>query len=176
MATFDASQAFRYAMDKGLAIPSMLGVSQYSVYITTVTNDQVDINDVDSNRLVTSTRLLISDGYRSYAAGDGYLNPMIQQEMGEQLIISNGKLTANKLKLGPLVFPYTLNGLSSGIDPNLFQPAIGSNTNVSVYVQVKGLGLNPNTNFFTIEEIVIDGMDNLSYEVILKSDNLVIQL
>lgn len=176
MATFDSSQAFRYSADQMLAVPSILGVATYQSFITLITNDQVDINDTDTSRLVTSTRLLIADGYRVYAGtSDGYLNPELHQEKGEQLIISNGKLTANRLILGPLAFPYSLNGLSSGIDPQLFQPAIGSNNNnISLYVQIKGIGLNPNTNFFTVEEIILDDMANLLYRVVLKSNNLTI--
>lgn len=176
--TFDASQAFKYSMDFVLAYTSIIGVTPYQVYVVQIKNDQIDINDTDSARIVSSTRITVADGYRSYAAPDGYLNPILAQDKtkGEQLIISNGKLTANRLLLGPLVFSYTANNFSGGIDPQLFQPAIGSNNNLTVYVQIQGPGLSPTGNFFTIDEIAIDSMSGLSYQVILKSNNLTVSI
>lgn len=168
---FDASQALRYAADQALALPSILGVSQYAVFLITVSNDQVDINETDTQRLVSKKRIVIADGYRAYSSADGYLNPMLSQEEGEQLIISAGKLTANRLLLGPLVFPYTLNNFSGGFDPQLLQPANGGG-NKQVYIQIQGIGLSPSGNFFTIKELVLDQMSNISYSVVLQSNLL----
>ena len=172
---FDASQSFRYAMDFTLAQTSILGVTPYSVYVIQIVNDQIDISDTDGYRAVTETRVLIADGYRPYSAGDGYLNPIVTQELGQQLIISNGQLTSNSIELGPIVFPYTQNNFSGGTDSQLFQPAIGSYNNVQVYVQLRGVGLAPNGNYFDVDQIVISDMGGLSYRVILKSNTSAVQ-
>ena len=170
--TFDASQALRYAMDFGLAVPSIVGVSEYAVYLVTIANDQVDINDTDNNRVVYTSRITVADGYRNYAAGDGFLNPIIAQENSEQLIISNGQLTSDKLLLGPLVFPYTLNSFSGGTDPIVFQPPLNNVSNLQVYIQIQGAGLSLSGNFFTVSSVKIDDMSGLSYYVGLKSSLL----
>jgi hypothetical protein len=172
--TFDASAAFKYQMDYMLAIPSILGVAQYKVYLVQVVNDQIDFNDTAASRVVSSTRLLVADGYRDYATPDGYLNPTIQQEFGAQLVLSNGQFVDAVLLLGPLVFPYTANGFSGGIDPLILQPAIGSNNNIQIYIQIQGLGLNPKGNFFDVKEIRIADMGNLSYYAVLSANDKVV--
>ena len=135
----------------------------------------MDINDVDTNRVVSITRITVADGYRSYAANDGYLNPMIEEISGEAITISNGKLTSQSLRMGPLVFPYTvpltINGvspISGGFDPKLLQPSIFNN-NLQVFIQIKGTSLAPQGNFFEIKDIEIDNMSNISYNVLLSS-------
>ena len=167
--SFDASQALRYSMDQGLAIPSIMGVAPYSATVITVTNDTIGFGDTDVSKVVSSKRLLIADGYRNYSALDGYLNPMLEQADGQNIVVSNAQITSNELMLGPLVFPYNLNGLSSGIDPTLFQPATGTNTNTTIYVQIQGIGLAPNGNYFRVTELVIDNMSGLSYSVKLTA-------
>ena len=167
--TFDASQAFKYAEDFSLAMASIIGRCPFSIYLITITNDQIDINDTNNARVITEQRLLYADGYRNYAAGDGYLNPIIKQLSGEQLILSNGQLTANQLLLGPLVFPYTWNNFSGGIDSVLFQPPIGSNNNTQIYIQVRGPALSPNGNFFEVKQVVLKNMAAFSYRLLLEA-------
>jgi hypothetical protein len=152
----------------------VLGVSPYSATVITITNDQVDIDDTDGYRNITSTRVLIADGYRSYSSGDGYLNPILAQEDSQQLMISNGQLTANSLILGPIVFPYTCNGFTGGTNAQLFQPSIGANNNIQVYLQIQGAGLSPTGNYFDVDKIVICDMSGLSYKVVLKANMSVV--
>jgi hypothetical protein len=167
--SFDASHAFKYAEDFMLAFTSIIGRSPYHSYLITITNDQVDINDVNTGRVVTQQRLLIADGYRDYAAGDGYLNPIIKQINGEQLVLSNGQLTANQIMLGPIVFPYNWNNFAGGTDSALFQPPLGSNSNTQIYVQLRGPGLSPNGNFFEVKQVVLKNMAAFSYRLLLEA-------
>ena len=168
--TFDASQALRYAMDFGLATTSIIGVSPYAVYLVNIENGQISIDDTAGSRSVTETRLLIADGYRSYAStADGYLNPMLKQLDGQQLLISNGQLTANHLVLGPLVFPYNWNNFAGGVDATLFQPPIGANNNSAIYIQIRGPALSPFGNFFEVKHVIITKMHGLSYRLLLQS-------
>lgn len=167
--TFDASEAFKYAEDFMLAFTSIIGRSPYKTYLITITNDQVDINDTGSGRTVTEQRILIADGYRDYAAGDGYLNPIVKQLDGQQLVLSNGQLTANQLMVGPIVFPYDYNNFSGGTDSALFQPPIGSNSNTQIYVQIRGPGLSTNGNFFEVKQVVLKNMAAFSYRLLLES-------
>lgn len=171
---FDASPFNRWGMDYSLASTSISAVSPYSAYIIKIVNDQVDITDTDADRVVTESRILIADGHRWYAPGDGYLNPILEQEDGQQLIISNGQLTTTRLILGPLVFPYTTYFVSGGTDVNLFQPQIGSNNNVQVYVQVRGPGLSLKSNYFVVDRIMTEDMTGLSYKVLLISNTSVV--
>ena len=168
--TFDASSAMRYAMDFTLAQTSIVGVTPYSVYVYQILNDQVDISDTDGYRVVLKERILIADGYRTYASQDGYLNPIVTQEMGESLLVSNGQITSNIIILGPLVFPYTANNFTGGIDTAIFQPPILDNNNIQVYVQLRGDALSPKGNFFDVDEIKTADMGGLSYYVVLKSN------
>lgn len=167
--TFDASEAFKYSEDFMLAFTSIIGRTPYQIFLITITNDQIDINDVNTGRVVTEQRILIADGYRSYAAGDGYLNPIVKQLSGEQLVLSNGQLTANQLMLGPIVFPYTANGFSGGTDAALFQPPLGSNSNTQIYVQIRGPGLSPKGNFFEVKQVVLKNMAAFSYKLLLEA-------
>jgi hypothetical protein len=168
---FDASNAFKYSTDFVLAYASIVGVSPYEAYLVEITNDQIAFNDTSSGRVVSSTRILLADGYRSYAAGDGYLDALIVQEYGQQLVLSNGQLTTNILLLGPLVFPYTENGFSGGFDSTLFQPAIASNNNIQIYVQIQGPGLSPKKNFFEVKEIRLVDMSGISYLAVLSASD-----
>jgi hypothetical protein len=170
---FDCSQAFRYAMDFSLAVTNIVAVTPYQVYLINIVNDQIDITDTSANRVVTQTRILMADGYRSYAPFDGYLNPIVQQEDGSQLVLSNGQLTSNKIMVGPIVFPYTLNNFSGGTDIQLFQPSIGNNNNTQIYIQIRGDALSPKGNFFDIKEAVISDMGGLSYRLICEATSSV---
>jgi hypothetical protein len=165
--TFDASQAFRYAMDFGLANASIVGVAEYNVYLITVVNDVIGFGDSNTSLATTAQRIVIADGYRSYAGGDGYLNPIIQQNNGQNIVLSNGLITANTLTLGPIVLTYFANNFAGGIDPVNFQPATGTNNNTQIYIQIGGPGLSPTGNFFQIKEVIINGMSNLSYQLLL---------
>jgi hypothetical protein len=164
---FDSSQALKYAEDNALAVPSILGIKAYPTYLITVYNDDIGFGDSDSGKSVTAQRLTLADGYRSYAAGDGYLNPIIKQLDGSQVILSNGMLTSNTLVLGPLVFPYDMAGITGGIDATLFQPASGSANNKQIYIWIQGVGLAPNGNFFEVKEVIIKNMTNLTYKLLL---------
>lgn len=164
----DPASIYRYQMDQALALPSILGVSQYQSYLITITNDQISSSDPSNQKVVVETRLTVADGYRCNVPGF-YLNPMVKQMQGEQIVLSNGQLTNNLLLLGPFVFPYCWRGCSFGTDPQIFQPASHKTSNIQVYLQIKGLGLSPKGNFFEIKEIKIDDMSNLSYQLVLEA-------
>jgi hypothetical protein len=168
---FDASQSFRYSEDFTLAIPSILGVAPYQVWLVNIINDQISFNQTNSLRVETRKRILVADGYRSYAPNDGYLNPMIEQLDNRTIVISNGQLDADTLLLGPIVFPYILNGFSGGIDPlSTFQPPRSINSNQQIYIQILGNGLATTGNYFRVDTILLkESLFQLSYRVLLKS-------
>ena len=173
---FDASQAFRYSADQMLAVPSVLGVAVYQVYSVIITNDQVDFGDTSVNRIVSKTRIVIADGYRSYAGTpDGYLNPLVKQPDGQTMVLANGQLSTNELLVGPLVFPYSLNGLTAGYDPLVtFQPPLVANSNTQTYLQIQGIGLSSTSNFFKIREIALGkGYDsNILYRLVVEATGI----
>jgi hypothetical protein len=163
---FDASQALRYSKDQVLAIPSILGVSEYAIWLYQTVNAPVSFSDVGQGTPNAPIRITVADGYRSYAAGDGYLNPMLEQEGTQTLVMVNGQLTAENLRLGPIVFPYTFLQFTGGIDPLLFQPPRGNNKHITSYIQVLGTGLATSGNYFVCKSIILDsGMSNISYQV-----------
>jgi hypothetical protein len=167
MPGIDASEAFRYAMDwGGLALASITSVSPYSSYVVQTISDLIDFDD-NSTPITTITRLLIADGFRPYAPNDGYLNPMLKQESGSQFTISQGQLTNNTLVLGPIVFPYTYNGFTGGVDTAIYQPPTKK---TSIFIQIRGPGLSTSGNLFNIKEIIIDGMAGLSYSLQLQAN------
>jgi hypothetical protein len=129
----------------------------------------VAFDDVSTNRVIQETRLLVADGYNQFAPPDGYLNPMIEQENGQQLTISNGAITANTLKLGPFAFPYTYNNFSGGIDPIIFEPPNDGSNNIQLYIHIVGTSLSPKGNYFSIKRIMIDGMGDISYSLLLEA-------
>lgn len=170
MVVADPTQNLRYALDFGAGpVTSIVGITQYQVWLINVTNDPIGFDDASNQRSVTQTRLTVADGYRTYAVGDGYLNPRVRQVDGEQLLISNGQITAQKLMLGPFVFPYTVNGFSGGIDPVKFQPAIGNTNSTEIYIQLRGPALSPKSNFFEVKKIVLLGMNNIAYRLELEA-------
>ena len=169
---FDASQALKFSTDYTIAIPSILGVAEYPVYLVNITNGIVSHNDVGASRVRTDTRILVADGYRAYAAQDGYLNPVVKvipKVENQTIILAGASLTGLEVMLGPLVFPYSLplTGQSGGFDPSLFQPGNNSNNlNTQIYVHIFGLGLNKAVgNYFKVSEIVLQGMSNICYKV-----------
>jgi hypothetical protein len=169
--SFDASQALRYAMDQGLAVPSILGVCEYAVYLYTLSNDQIDLDHLTSVSSVSTQRILIADGYRSYAAGDGYLNPMVKEDSTSVLLGSNAVFTSKTVTVGPIVMPYNLNNLVSGYDPNTFAPPTNS-TNLQYWIQLVGpgiLGGYGQGSFYDINEIRLSDMGNLSFYLIIKA-------
>ena len=171
MGGFDPSQAFRYAMDFSLAVTNIVSVTPYSVYLINIVNDQVGLNDVDTNRVVTETRILLADGYRSYAPGDGYLNPIVTQNFGEELILSNAQITANLILVGPIVYPYFWNNFHGGTDSQIFQPPSNGKVNTQIYIQIRGDSLSTDGNYFDIKEIKTKDMGGLSYYLLCEGNS-----
>jgi hypothetical protein len=169
MSPIDASQGYRYQMDQSLAIVSINSVASYQVWLIQTTNNNVSFSDTNSATTVR-TRITVgaSPGYSIYAPNDGYTNPMIEQPDDAQTItIANGQLTANRLLMGPLVFPYTYNNASGGWDPLLtFQPPRGAAKHVESVVQILGEGLATTGNYFKVKSIVLkQSLFTLSYQV-----------
>lgn len=169
--TFDASPAFRYAMDFTLAQTSVLGVSPYAVYVYSTTNAAIDLDDLASVSSSTTQRILIADGYRNYASGDGYLNPIVTEETTAILLGSGTVFSSKTILVGPLVLPYTANNFSGGTDPAVFSPPKNA-TNLQYWIQIIGpgvLGGYGQGSFYDITEIRLSDMGNLSYYLILKA-------
>ena len=160
-------------MDFTLAQTSVVGVTPYEVFLVEITNDQVSFDATDASRIVDETRILIADGYRSYAALDGYLNPIVRQENGENLFLSAGQLTSDMIAVGPIVFPYFWNNFSGGTDAQIFQPPANS-TNIQVYIQIRGVALSPSGNFFDVKQMQISDMGGLSYKLICQANSSVV--
>jgi hypothetical protein len=161
---FDPTPYIRYALDFGMVGVNVVGLKPYQVDLITIQNDQIGFNDVSTGRSVNVFRLLVADGYRFYAPGDGYLNPKVTQESGEQLMVSGGQLTSITIRLGPFCFPYNVNNFAGGKDPALFQPTSGQ-----VYVRIMGPGMAAEGNFFDVMKVATDNMGNLTYYLILTA-------
>jgi hypothetical protein len=161
----------RLSVDNGLGIIARKGLSPYQCYLTKIVNDQISFNDVETNAVRTDTRITVSTGYEAWIEPDGYMNPGVSQLSEEQLFLSAGALSSNEIWLGPLVMPYhTSFGVSGGTDPNLFQPVIGSNNNVQIYIWIKGFGLNSaNGNYFAVKKIASGPMHGLGFYLVLTA-------
>ena len=176
------SSALSFAEDQTNAVDCIISENTKAVYVVQITNDQVAFNDTSAARVVSSNRITIADGYRPYVATDdtpfdGYLNPYVRQlTPSEVKVLSPGQLSSNMFLVGPILFPYTFNSHSYGLDPLLiFQPAIGNNNNNQVYVQIFGVGLPSTSNYFAVKQIVLAGkgiLAGLSYKVLVEATNV----
>jgi hypothetical protein len=163
----------RYAEDISNAVDCLVAHNMKKVFLVTIMNDAIDFQDNTKNKAAIQTRLIIADGYRSTAPGDGYLNPGVHQVKSNINVLSAGQLVDNTILVGPFCFPYERNNQWFGIDPIIFQPWL-SNNNLQVYLLIFGEGLAKNGDFFKITEIVISGKgmgDNISYKVKAEATN-----
>jgi hypothetical protein len=168
-------QSFRVAEDTCNVNNCLIGECPYSVWLVTVTNDQISFNQTAVSRLVQIQRITIGgaplypNGYNNtLIPGDGYCNPIIKQDDNTVLTMANGQLNADKLRIGPICFPYLLDVFNGGTDPIIFQPARGQATNTQNYIQVLGLGLAPTGNLFRIERLDVN-MNGIFYHLVLTS-------
>jgi hypothetical protein len=176
------SGALSFAEDMANAADVLLSENTKPIYAVTITNDQIAYNDTSASRVVSKERITIADGYRPFVSQqetpfDGYLYPCVRQlSPSEVRVLSNGQLSENMFLIGPILFPYTLGSFSGGLDPlATFQPTIGSNNNLQMYVQIFGVGLPNTTNYFSVKEIVLTGKGihpGLSYKVLVESANI----
>lgn len=173
-------EAYRFAEDAAQVSSCLEANNPYQCNLVQVVNDQISaIDDTPGVAVRTSTRITVAamfgDGYLSYAPGDGYLNPYATDMRGNTPILSAQALGEMEWMLGPLVFPYTLNGTNGGTDPNIFFPLIGSNNNIQIYIQLLGPGFNPNNGvFFKAQEVVLGKGDNIYYHIRMISTGEVI--
>jgi hypothetical protein len=173
------TSALSYAEDFTNAVDCIISENTKSVYVVSIVNDQIGYDDSGASVVASTTRITIADGYRAYLASedtpfDGYLNPgMRQLSRSEVKFLSNGQLTTNMFLVGPICFPYTYNSFSGGLDPlAVFQPPIGSNSNLQVYLQIFGTGLPETNNFFAIKDIVLTGkgiQEGISYKLLVEA-------
>src|SRR5271166_3804021 len=102
----DITNGIRNYIDLADGVVASLGLAPYAIYLTQIVNDHVAYNDPDGYAVRTDTRITVKSCYCNCCGADGYdgyLNPPIRQKEGQQLVISNGALTANEFILGPLV-------------------------------------------------------------------------
>jgi hypothetical protein len=167
------ANALKYAEDMTNVVDCLLAQNRKKVNLVNIISDQINYNDTTTNKTVIITRIVIADGYRSYAPPDGYLNPRVELAKSVGILVSsNGQLTDNMFVVGSLVFPYTLNGFSGGLDPIVFQPASERASNIQTYLQIFGLGLSPTGNFFQIKEILLSGkgiQEGISYKLLIEA-------
>jgi len=152
-------------MDQSLAVESINGVCPNQVNLINITGAQRAVGDTSGLGTRTVTRITVGGmfgGYLSYAAGDGYLNPPTINKYSKTSVLAAQLLTEMEWILGPITYPYSLNGFTGGTDSNLFFPI--SNSNVSIYVQILGPALNPvNGMFFKVQGVMLGASDNISY-------------
>lgn len=166
---FDSSNVYRFSMDQTLSTTSIQGVTPYQVWLIQIANDIVNYDDNTLNKTVIQTRITVGNLLAVYSAEDGFLNPIVTQENGENLVLSGGQITDNIILLGPLVYPYKVNQYSGGTNSQIFQPQNDATNNTQVFVQLRGDSLSPKGNFFEVKEIKIDDMGGISYQVVLKA-------
>lgn len=171
-----------YSEDQCNAVDVLLSDNTKQVFVVQVLNSQIGYNDTGASKIVNTTRITIADGYRAFVAQDdtpfdGYLYPCVRQlSPAETKILANGQLSTNMFLVGPILFPYTYNGNSYGLDPlATFQPSISGNSNQQMYVQLFGVGLPTTTNLYAVKQIVLTGkgiLPGLSYKVLIEAAQL----
>lgn len=174
------SDSLRYAEDFCNACDCLLSQNQKSIFLVTVTNDQVAFNDPAAVRVVTKERITIADGYREWTANlispyDGYLYPRIDQLHDQIQGLSHNQLSDITVLVGSLVLPYNYNGIVGGYDPlNVFQPKQGAGiSNQQIYLQIFGYGLPDTANYFSIKSIVLSGplvQEGVSFKLIATAN------
>ena len=177
------TDSLRYAEDYTNAVDCLLSQDQKKIFLTIVSNDQLNFDSTSNARIITSQRITIADGYRAWTANedtpfDGYLYPRIEQLKTDILIQSNNQFAKQTFLIGSIVFPYNMNGIVGGLAPlETFQPRIGANNNTALYLQIFGLGLPDDANFFTIKEIRLSGkgvQEGISYKLVAEANGLTI--
>jgi hypothetical protein len=170
--------AYRYAEDQTQVASCLMGNNPYQVNLVTITNASINYNAPTTGRTRTSIRLTVGalwGGYLSYAPGDGYLNPPIINTEDNNVVLAQQSITDMKWLLGPIVFPYTVNTVSGGTDANLFYPALASNTNTQIYIQLLGPGLNPNHGVYCkIKEVILDNGNDIWYKLLIQNAGVVV--
>lgn len=170
------SDSLKFAEDFTNVVDCLLAQNRKQVNLVIITNDNINYNDPTNQKTVIETRITIADHYRSYAPIDGYLNPRVEQYNSDIMVSANGQLTDNLLLIGSLVFPYEVNGFRGGIDPVMFQPASSSVSSIQTYIQILGLGLSPQGNWFQIKEIKLTGkgiQEGISYKVLVEATSTI---
>lgn len=124
----------RFAEDYGNVADCIVNDNPFEVYLVTITQNP---------RVRTDTRLTIADGYRSYAP-NGFLNPHIRQVTAKEALQSGGRLNTKDYCLGPMVYPYNMNGITGGFDIINFDPNIKGQT---TYIKLVGLD-TPSTGLY----------------------------
>jgi hypothetical protein len=162
----------RAAADNGYGVIALKELSAYNIYLTTVSNDVVSFDSNKSSRARSDVRITVGAG-----VGQN-LNPHIQYltkaDTNGVSVLSGGSLTDMEILLGPLALPYNTGYQVGGFDASNFQPT-NQSAHTSIYVHITGFGMNvSNGNYFTVKEIVLNGMDNIFYYVRLKSTSNVI--
>jgi hypothetical protein len=158
----------RAAEDNGFGIVAYKELSPYQVFLVNVINDQVNFNDSAATRVRTDTQITVGTGVGLN------LNPHIQylvkMDTNQVSVLAGAALTDMEIMLGPLAFPYNTGYQSGGFDPANFQPGPTSANNTQIYVHILGEGMNQiNGNYFKVNEVVLNGMDNIFYYVKLTA-------
>lgn len=168
------SDSLRFAEDICNVNDVLLSQDQKPIFLVTIVNDQINFDSDSTQRIISSQRITIGDGYslfvsQQYSPYDGYKYPRIQQLSDSVMVLANGQLTDMTILVGSICFPYDFNGIIGGLDPlATFQPPQGTNSNIEVYLQIFGLGLPTNVNYFKIKEIVLSGkniQEGICYKV-----------
>lgn len=170
----------RYAMDVGLGVPGLLGINPYSCYLTTQMNEQSNVDNFVAQTVATRTDTLITVGNTPQLNNpDGYYNPQVVDAEEQQLIVSQGALVNNLIKMGPIVLPYSIQypplvSISGGTDPSVFYQAISQSQTEAYWVWIQGEGLNAqNGNYYLVKSVRLEAMHNLCYWVMLEATSTI---
>lgn len=166
----------RFGEDTANGADPTIGECPYQVFLVTQANASVDYDTLYNGPApLQLTRILIADGYRVNLAippSDGYLYPMVIEEDTNVLMASQGNLTTKHVLLGPLVLPYSINGINGGTDPAIFSPGLNGNENLQYWMLLIGPGIiggNGQGNYYDIDEIRLDLMNNINYYLLLSA-------
>jgi len=168
----------RYGEDFANAADCIIGECPYKIFLTVSTNQAITLDSLDNSITTPSySRIKIADGYRSYLVlgdgySDGYLYPIIKEEMTANIVASSSVLTMKQVILGPICLPYAVfpqNPFYGGIDPNFFSP---SSSNMQYWINIVGpgvLGGDYKGAYYDIKSTKLDLMSNLVYYLVLEA-------
>jgi len=161
----DYLNKIREKTDYGLQIESKI-LNEKSVTVIKTVNSGANVFGRDKNIEVTSTRLLVGEGY---STTDGYYDPNVKLVSSNDVFLSQGRLTNADIKVGPFVYQYTdCNGNIKGIDISLVEPIETEGENFSLEFEIEGLNFNAKR----FKRKYIDHYDDISFVIYLTATGI----
>lgn len=146
--------SIKYAADQALSVPNVLQLRPYTITIKTITWTGETVGEGTS----TTTSQVITNANN--------INVRFRQVDKRDIALSGGILKDQDVKIGPIVFPYSITGVGSGgTDPTVFSPT--SNNVSEVYINITGPNMPSNGSNY--KKIYDTTERNVLYRVFLRN-------